>query len=232
MNLQRQPTFSQSTTSTWTLTWISLQVTLWFRSDSVYDLCGTICVDCVCLRVHILCIAVSLCTLTAVCLSVCLSVCCKRKLLLRAYLLVSFSLFGFFRKCVLLILLVWFMFGSFFICAFSVYAAVAFDLLVGIRNSIRAVKNWVICASVVICVEIHSYDSHTVQLMPLPPNHLLLQLNPECLHFSTCQLRPVADPRGEAVGGGRAMPSPLSPRWQPGNWSYSSFNIIYELVNL
>ena len=35
------------------------------------------------------------------------------------------------------------------------------------------------CASVVICLERGANDLHMVQLMPLPPRHLLLQQNPE-----------------------------------------------------
>ena len=54
----------------------------------------------------------------------------------------------------------------------------------GGRKGIRPVKNtewW--GAGVVICLERGANDLHMVQLMPLPPHHLLLQQNPEGLTF-------------------------------------------------
>ena len=50
----------------------------------------------------------------------------------------------------------------------------------GGRKGIRPVKNmewW--GAGVVVCLEQGANDLHMVQLMPLPPHHLLLQQNPE-----------------------------------------------------
>ena len=54
----------------------------------------------------------------------------------------------------------------------------------GGRKGIRPVKNmewW--GAGVVICLERGANDLDMVQLMPLPPRHLLLQQNPEWLSF-------------------------------------------------
>ena len=50
----------------------------------------------------------------------------------------------------------------------------------GGRKGVRLVKNmewW--GAGMVICLEWGANDLHMVQLMPLPPHHLLLQQNPE-----------------------------------------------------
>ena len=38
-------------------------------------------------------------------------------------------------------------------------------------------------SGVVICMERGANDLHMVQLMPLPPHHLLLQYNPEWFTF-------------------------------------------------
>jgi len=45
------------------------------------------------------------------------------------------------------------------------------------------VRYWRGYTSVVMCLERGANDLHVVQLMPLPPHHLLLQYNPEWFTF-------------------------------------------------
>ena len=62
----------------------------------------------------------------------------------------------------------------------SVYPSVLWRCWLGGRKGIRPVINmewW--GAGVVLCLERGANDLHMVQLMPLPPHHLLLQQNPE-----------------------------------------------------
>jgi len=53
----------------------------------------------------------------------------------------------------------------------------------GSRKGIRPIKTEWWGTGVVICLQRGANDLHMVHLMPLPPHHLLLQQNPECLPF-------------------------------------------------
>jgi len=49
----------------------------------------------------------------------------------------------------------------------------------GSRKGIQPVKTEWLGTGMVICLDRGANDLHMVQLMPLPPHHLLLQHNPE-----------------------------------------------------
>jgi len=78
-------------------------------------------------------------------------------------------------------------------CAFS-----ALTLLFGIRKSIRPVENWVMGyrTGVINCLECGTNDLQMVQLMLLPPHHLLLQWNPEWFYLSGAGLPKVSWKKG------------------------------------
>jgi len=54
----------------------------------------------------------------------------------------------------------------------------------GVRKSIWPVKIEWRGADVVVCLERGANDLHVIQLMPLPPHHLLLHKNPEWFYLS------------------------------------------------
>jgi len=58
-----------------------------------------------------------------------------------------------------------------------------YTVLTKTQNGILSYINEWMGAGTVICLERHEIDLHMVQLMPLPPHHLLLHQNPEWFTF-------------------------------------------------
>jgi len=80
----------------------------------------------------------------------------------------------------------------------------------------------------VICLEQGANDLHMVQLMPLPPHHLLLQLNPEWFTFLV--------PAYPGLPGKRPMNGCSSSSTQrensPTDLNVSEFNLVFSLALL
>ena len=70
----------------------------------------------------------------------------------------------------------------------------------GVSKSTRPVETEWWGDGVVICLEWGATDLHMVQLMPLPPHHLLLHYSPEWFNLSGAGLHSLSWKRGHLVG--------------------------------
>ena len=76
------------------------------------------------------------------------------------------------------------------------FSALLWRRWLGGRKGIRPVNIDWWGAGMVICLEWGANDLHMVQLMPLPPHHLLLHWNPDWFHLSAAGLPRLSWKRG------------------------------------